>query len=132
MIDKQIYSLYDNFFITLNQLKYNYNSKIIQKIEYRKPDIKKWIIEYCDKHYNIYKLNIEDNYIIYVIYKILTFVNIPAHSYLSKYHHLYYKKMKTILFGDNGNKNESKILIKQCFKYKQNNIHLNTKTLLFN
>ena len=132
MIDKQIYSLYDNFFNTFNQLKYNNNSKIIQKIEYRKPDIIKWIIEYCDKHYNIYKLNIEDNYIIYVIYKILTFVNIPAHPYLSEYHHLYDKKMKGILFGsNNGNRNESKILIKQCFKYKQNNIHSNTEKLLF-
>ena len=133
MSDTQIYLLYDDFFTTFNKLKNNFIPKIIQKIEYRKPDINQWIIEYCNKHYKIYKLNIENNYIMYVIYKILTFVGIQKHPYLSEYHHLYEKKMKGILFGsNNGYRNECKILTKEHFKYKKNNIHSNTKKLLFN
>lgn len=133
MINKQVNTLYERFLNALNVLKYSYNPKMIYvEIDYKKHEIKKWIKQYCDKHYIIYKTNIEEKYMNYVIYKLLTFVDIQKHQFLFKYDHIYYNKMKTILFGDNGNKNESKILIKQCFKYKQNNIHLNTKTLLFN
>ena len=132
MSDTQIYLLYDDFFTTLNKLKNNFIPKIIKKIEYRKPQIKKWIFEYCDKHYKIYKTKIENNYIIYVIYRILTFVGIDKHQYLSEYHHLYEKKFKQILFGNtDGFRNESKILTKEHFKYKKNNIHSNTEKLLF-
>ena len=126
MSNKQVITLYERFFNVLNVLKYN-----DCKIDCKKHKINKWIKQYCDKHYNIYKLNIEDNYIIYVIYKILTFVNIPAHPYLSKYHHLYNKKMKEVLFGSNsGCRNECELLIKEHSKYKKN-IILNTEKLLF-
>ena len=69
----------------------------------------------------------------YVIYKILTFVGISKHPYLYKNEHLYEKKMQDILFGDkNGFSNGSKILTKECYKYRQNMIHSNIKRLIFN
>ena len=133
MNDTQIYLLYNKFFSIFNKLKNNFNVKIIHKIDDKKPDINQWIIEYCNKHYKIYGLNAENNYIIYVIYKILTFVGIKKHPYLYKNEHLYEKKMQDILFGDkNGFSNGSKILTKECYKYRQNMIHSNIKRLIFN
>ena len=133
MIKKQVNTLYERFLNELNILKYSFNSKIIYvEIDYKKYKIKKWIKQYCDKHYILYKSNIEEKYMKYVIYKLLTFVDIQKHPYLSKYHHLYDKKMKEILFGsNNGYINECKILKKEHFKYKKNNIHSNTEKLLF-
>ena len=132
MNNTQIYLLYDDFFTSFNKLKNNFIPKITQKIEYRKPQIKKWIFKYCDKHYKIYKTKIEKNYIIYVIYRILTFVGIDKHQYLSEYHHLYEKKFKQILFGNtDGFRNESKILTKKRTIFNKNKINLNTETLLF-
>ena len=131
MFNKQVIILYERFLNVLNILKYSFKSKIIYiEINCKKYEINKWIKQYCDKHYNIYKLNIEEKYMKYVIYKLLTFVDIEKHSYLSKYYHLYDKKMKEILFGSNsGYENECKILTKEYFKYK--NIHNNIETLLF-
>ena len=133
MINKELNTFYERFLNMLNVIKYSFNLKITYvKINYKKHEIKKWVKQYCDKHYIIYKSNIEEKYMKYVIYKLLTFVDIEKHPYLYKYHHLYDKKMKEILFGsNNGYRNEYEILIKEHFKYKKNNIHSNTEKLLF-
>ena len=133
MFNKQVITLYERFLNVLNVLKYSFKLKITYvEINYKKNEINKWIKQYCDKHYIIYKSNIEEKYMKYVIYKLLTFVDIEKHPYLSKYHHLYNKKMIEILFGsNNGCINECEFLIKEHLKYKKNNIISNTEKLLF-
>ena len=136
MNNTQIYLLYNNFFSTFDKLKNNFIPKIIQKIEDQKSDINQWIIEYCNKHYKIYKLNnIENKYIMYVIFKILTFFSIYNHKFLEKYKNFYDEKMMKILFPSFGNNNPNNVyhlLLKNPIKYKKNIIHSNIERLIFN